>query len=263
MRDLATVGDKLALARTLADSSMLPQQYRKQPANLLWAMEYARSIQVDMMTAITSIHVIEGKPTASADLIAALVRRAGHKLRVWGDDREAHAQVIRADDPSFDGFKVTWTIDRAKAAGLAGKSVWRSFPAAMLRARAITEVARMACSEALHGVIYTPEELGAAVDEEGAPVAVVTSAAPVDADGHHASWAADRVSFCAWLGANGWSYDDCAAFCESLGKPRPSAMTAEARLAFFWWLDGAGAERWRAFLADRKPVKADVVEAEP
>ena len=39
-------------------------------------------------------------------------------------------------------------------------------------------------------------------------------------------------------------------------------MTAEARLTLSRWLDGAGAERWRVFLAERKPVDADVVEAE-
>ena len=39
----------------------------------------------------------------------------------------------------------------------------------MLKARAITEVSRDACSEALFGVIYTAEELGAEhVDEDGA-----------------------------------------------------------------------------------------------
>jgi hypothetical protein len=242
--ELATVNDKLALAAKLADSSMLPQAFRKQPANLLWAMEYARSIGVDMMTAVTSIHVIEGKPTASADLIAALVRRAGHKLRVWGDDKEAHAQVIRSDDPQFDGFHCVWTLDRAKAAGLASKSVWRSFPGAMLRARAITEVARMACSEALHGVIYTPEEVGAAVDGDGDPVTVATT---VVASEHDPSWEADRARFCSYLSGRGWDYEQLASFCAELGKPRPSAMTNEARHALVRWLDGGGADRWAAF----------------
>lgn len=253
--ELCTVNDKLALAVKLADSSMLPASFRKQPANLLWAMEYARSIGVDMMTAVTSIHVIEGKPTASADLIAALVRRAGHKLRVWGDDKQACATIIRSDDPHFEGFSVTWTMDRAKAAGLAGKSVWRSFPAAMLRARAITEVARMACSEALHGVIYTPEEVGAVVDGEGAPV--MQPAVVVVTSEHDASWEADRVRFCAYLSGRGWSYDDVAEFCAELGKPRPSAMTAEGRVALTRWLDGAGAERWDAFLVARAVVVDD------
>ena len=37
----------------------------------------------------------------------------------------------------------------------------------MLRARATTEVARMGAQDALGGVIYCPEELGANVDESG------------------------------------------------------------------------------------------------
>lgn len=256
---MESASNKLALAKTLADSSMLPKQYQRQPANLLWAMEYAEAIRVPMMTAVTGIHVIEGKPTASADLIAGLVRRVGHKLRVWGDDREAHAQIIRCDDPQFDGFHVVWTMDRAKSAGLTGKAVWRQYPAAMLRSRAITEVARMACSEALHGVIYTPEELGAAVDEDGAPTApvatVVVESLPHE---HHESWSKDRASFCAWLGGRGWKYEDVADFCAHLGKRRPSAMTNEARVALSRWLDGEGAERWSDFLSSR----SDTVDAE-
>lgn len=40
----------------------------------------------------------------------------------------------------------------------------------MLKARAITEVARDACEEALMGMTYTPEEMGADVDEDGIPL---------------------------------------------------------------------------------------------
>lgn len=161
---------KIEYARELAHSSLLPGQYRKQPANLLFAMEYGKSLGLDTMTTVMGVYVVEGKPTASADLIATLVRRAGHKLRVTGNDQEATAQVIRADDPDFDGFKVTWTLERAKNAGLTSKDVWKKYPAAMLRARAITEVARMAASECLHGTLYTPEEMGATVDGEGSPI---------------------------------------------------------------------------------------------
>jgi hypothetical protein len=124
------------------------------------------------MTAISGVHIVDGKPTASAGLMSALVRRAGHKLRVTGDDTQATAEIIRADDPDFT-FRSTWTMERAKAAGLAGKGVWKQYPAAMLKARAISEVARDACQEALSGVCYTPEELGASVvvtaDGEMAP----------------------------------------------------------------------------------------------
>lgn len=161
-------------AKALAVSDLLPQQYRGKPANLLWAISYGETLGVAPLTAVQSIHVINGRPTASADLIAGLVRRAGHKLRVNGDDRKAVAQIIRADDPDFT-FEAVWTIERAQNAKLVNKDTWKNFPAAMLKARAITEVARAACSEILQGTIYTPEELGANVDQDGVPVdALVT-----------------------------------------------------------------------------------------
>lgn len=156
-------------AKAMAASDLLPRQYQGKPANLLWAISYGQTLGVAPLTAVQSIHVINGKPTASADLIAGLVRRAGHKLRVNGDDRRAVAQIIRADDPDFT-FEVVWTIERAHAAKLTSKDTWKNFPAAMLKARAITEVARAACSEILQGTIYTPEELGANVDVDGVPV---------------------------------------------------------------------------------------------
>lgn len=165
----ATLPEKMDYARALAESGMLPAQYRKQPANLLYALEYAGSLGLHPMAAITGVHVIEGKPSASSALISALVRRAGHKLRVTGNDQEAVAQIIRADDPDWK-FEARWTMARAEQAGLAKKQVWRNYPAAMLKARAITEVARDACEEALSGMHYTPEELGANVGENGEPV---------------------------------------------------------------------------------------------
>jgi hypothetical protein len=158
--------EKLAYCRAFAESGMLPRQYRQQPANLLYAVEYAESLGLHPMVAITGVHVIEGKPSASSALIASLVRRAGHKLRVKSSDTQAVAQIIRADDPEFV-FEVVWTIEKARTAKLTEKDVWRKYPASMLEARATTAVARQACAEALFGILYTPEELGAEVDADG------------------------------------------------------------------------------------------------
>lgn len=160
---------KIQYAQAMAQSSLLPRQYQRQPANLLFALEYADALGVSPIHAITSIHVIEGKPSASADLIASLVRKAGHKLRVTGDATTCTAILIRQDDPDFE-FTATWTMQQATKANLTGKDVWKKYPSAMLRARAITEVCRMGAPDALYGVIYTPEELGANVDADGAPV---------------------------------------------------------------------------------------------
>ena len=154
----ASMDARMEYSRALAASSLLPKQYQKQPANVLVALEYGAALGLSPMAAIQGVHVVEGKPTASAQLIGALVRNAGHRLRVTGNDKTATATIVRRDDPEFE-FTATWTIDRAKAAGLTGKGVWKQYPAAMLKARAITEVARDACPDVLAGVAYTEEEL--------------------------------------------------------------------------------------------------------
>jgi hypothetical protein len=159
----------LRFAKALADGNLLPRSYQKNPANILWAMEYARTLNITPIAAMAGVHVIDGKPSASSALISALVRRAGHKLRVTFKDGTATATIVRADDPDFT-FISEWTIDRAKIAGLTGKQVWKNYPDAMLKARAITEAARDACQEALFGLLYTPEELGATVDGDGNPI---------------------------------------------------------------------------------------------
>ena len=156
-----TMEAKMAYVRLLATSGLLPRVYQKNPANVLWAMEYGETLGISTMAAIMGIHVIEGRPCASAGLISGLVRKAGHKLRVTPDgDKSATCTIIRSDDPTFK-FEFTWTMQRAATAGLTGKQVWKNYPAAMLMARAITEAARAACQDVLYGLAYTPEELGA------------------------------------------------------------------------------------------------------
>lgn len=160
------MNDKMQYAQALAQASLLPKQYQRNPGNVLLAVELGESLGIPPIQAINTVHVIEGKPSASSGLISALVRRAGHTLRVKGNDQSATAEIIRSDDPDFT-YSVTWDMGRARNAGVTGKDNWKKYPAAMLKARAITEVARDACQEALMGVQYTPEELGAVVDEEG------------------------------------------------------------------------------------------------
>ena len=167
----ASVPDRMRYASALAEASLLPPAYRAKPANVLLALEYGAALGIAPMAAIQGIHVIEGKPTASAGLIGALVRKAGHRLRVSGDDQHAVCEIVRGDDPDFT-FRSEWTMDRARAAGLTGKQVWKNYPAAMLKARAITEAARDACPEALSGVNHTAEELGDDSPAEAFPTTV-------------------------------------------------------------------------------------------
>jgi hypothetical protein len=186
---VVSLNDKLRYAESLAQSGLLPAQYRKQPANVLYATEYGEMLGLAPLAAITGLHIIEGKPTASSGMVSALVRKAGHRLRVTFDRKTmtAVATIHRADDPDFE-YRAEWNMERAKKAELTGKKVWKQYPEAMLKARAITEVARDACEEALNGVHYTPEELGVEVDEDGAPISV--TAVRVDEPQERPDWEA-------------------------------------------------------------------------
>lgn len=175
IRTQDSLADRIYYAQTLAESGLLPKQYRKSPENVLYAVEYGRGLGLNPIQAMNSVHVIEGKPSPSSGLIGAMVRKAGHKLRVRVERGQsgpvAIAQIIRSDDPEWT-FESRWDMDRARRAGVAGKQVWKAYPEAMLKARAITEVAREACEEALLGFSHSAEEMGAEVDEDGNVVAV-------------------------------------------------------------------------------------------
>lgn len=163
----AALHEKMEWSKAMSTGSLLPQQYRQNPGNLLFAAEYADNLGVGRIHVLTSIAVINGKPSPSADLMAAMVRTHGHKLRVYGDDTQATAELIRSDDPDFT-FTAVWDIAKAQKAKLWGnKGPWSQYPAAMLRARAISEVVRMGAQDVMAGGIYTPEELGAVVNADG------------------------------------------------------------------------------------------------
>lgn len=176
-----TLQGKMAYARLLATSGLLPRAYQKNPANVLWALEYGEALSISPVVAMLGIHVIDGRPAASAALISGLVRRAGHKLRLRGNDSSATCEIIRADDPEYT-FSFTWDMKRAAQAGLTGKDNWKKTPAAMLQARATTECARAACQDVLFGLAYTPEELGSELLEDelanGVVESVMNQAAP-------------------------------------------------------------------------------------
>lgn len=152
----------------LAPSTILPTAYRGNAANAFVAAETGAALGLEPLQALASIAVINGRATLSSDLMAAVIRRAGHTLRIVENSPESvTATLIRADDKAFK-FEVTWDKDKAMKAGLWGqKGPWSQYPTQMLRARAITEVARQGASEALMGMIYSPEDFGATITDTG------------------------------------------------------------------------------------------------
>lgn len=151
---------QIEMAKALAVGDLLPQAYRNKPANVLIAMGLGQAMGLTPAESLYRIDVIQGKPVASAELIASMVRKAGHRLRVQTDDagKRVKATIVRADDPDYEHTVVrdqAW----AQQMGLASKDNYKKQPLTMLQWRAITAVARLACPDALYGVAYDPSEL--------------------------------------------------------------------------------------------------------
>lgn len=189
--------DRLQHAQAVAQSTLIPDGYRNQPANVLWAMDLADALCIPFPQVMQTMVVMRGRMTMSADIMAAVVRRAGHKLRVREQGMSVTAALVRQDDPDYE-FTATWDEAKARRAGLWGqRGPWTQYPAQMLRSRAITEVCRQGASDALAGTLYSPDELEPtesnpnAADVEAAAAARHASAA--DAASAQADLALDKA----------------------------------------------------------------------
>jgi hypothetical protein len=159
MSELA-IPDQVRYAEFVTTGDMIPAAYKNKPANAVIAIGLGQAMGLSPAESLYRIDVIQGKPTASAELIASNVRKAGHKLRVTVDEANTSvtATIYRADDPDYP-HSVVRDMAWAAKMGLQSKENYKKQPLTMLQWRAISAVARLACSEALYGVQYTPDEL--------------------------------------------------------------------------------------------------------
>jgi hypothetical protein len=146
-------------------SGLLPSHI-KSPEQAVVIMLKGRELGLPPMYALSTIGVINGKPVVAAEVMASLVYRhhGDEALRVvQSDERVCSLEYRRRGwaEPQTYSFD----IEDAMRAGLLGSQVWQKYPAAMLRARCISAVARMAFPDVISGV-YTPEELGGSVQVE-------------------------------------------------------------------------------------------------
>lgn len=129
----------------------------KSAAQAVVKIARGRELGLGPMESLSSLHVVEGKVTMSAQLMAALAQRAGFRYKVT----ELTDQICRLMWFDADGEQLgpsEFTMHDAHRAGLARRQNWRKYPKAMLQARALAAGARLYAAAALLGV-YDPDEL--------------------------------------------------------------------------------------------------------
>lgn len=160
----ANLAPAAELARMVADTEFVPKAMRGKPDVIAAAIMYGDEIGVGPMQALAAIHVVDGRPFPSAELLRGLVLGAGHSLAV-AESTGARCRVIGRRRGEADGTEVVWTIEMARAAGLAGKGAWRTYPRAMLLARASADVCRMMFPDVVKGLGRIPDEAPDVADD--------------------------------------------------------------------------------------------------
>ena len=168
---VSSVDDLARLARVFAASGLFGRAGNQETQVAECAIRLMAGMEAGFspFASATGVHIINGRPAFSANLLAQAVRRhPDYDYRVL--EKTATACKIRFLSRGEVLGEELFTIDMAERAGLLKNPTWRSYPEAMLFSRALTAGMRTHCPDALGGhPAYTPEELG---DADVVPVTV-------------------------------------------------------------------------------------------
>ena len=141
------------MAKAVSDSGLFGI---KSEAAAFSLMCIAQADGIPPIKAAVQYHIIDGKPSLKSEAMLARFQASGGKIR-W-KERTPQRCTLWLEHPQAGEIEVTWDIERAKAAGLAGRNTWKAYPAQMMSARCISEGIR-ALYPACVGGFYTPEEV--------------------------------------------------------------------------------------------------------
>lgn len=181
------VGEIHQLGQTLASSGYFPDA--KTAAQAVVKVLAGREMGFAEFVSMAGVHVIEGKPTIGAHLLASAIKRSGkYDYKIVRLDRTAcelqFLQLAGGQWKPADGPTIALTlqefIDSGVAIGKNGvKDNWKRNPDDMLFARAISKGYRRYCPDLSGGLlVYTTEEMDGGEDNPPQLQASPTPATP-------------------------------------------------------------------------------------
>ena len=134
------------------------------------------------IASMKGVFIVNDQVTYSSNLIAAAIQKSGkYRYRVTKLDKTGCAMKFyeRSGERWEEVGESTFGPEDATAAKSNTKAVYQQFPRNMYFARALTNGARWYCAEVFGGPVYTPDEFGASVDDDG-EVIQIPAAPPMD-----------------------------------------------------------------------------------
>jgi hypothetical protein len=152
-----TFEQAMKFSHMLAESDLVPKDFRGKPGNCLIAMQWGSELGLKPLQALSNIAVVNGRAALWGDAVIALVRSSPLCEYVQESD-DGHTATCRAKRRGEPEQVVTFSMEDAKQAGLAGKQgPWSQYPKRMRQMRARAFALRDVFPDVLRGMPVAEE----------------------------------------------------------------------------------------------------------
>lgn len=142
----------LEVCKVIADSDVVPKDFRGKPGNVLVALQMGAEVGLPPMQAIQSIAVINGRPSMWGDALLGLVQASG-LLEDIVEDNDGKVATCAVKRYGRATHTQTFSLEDARKAGLIGKQgPWSQYQTRMLQMRARAFALRDVFPDVLKGL---------------------------------------------------------------------------------------------------------------
>lgn len=171
----------LTFSSYLADSDLVPKDFKGKPGNCLIAMQWGAELGLKPLQSLQNLAVINGRPALWGDAVIALVLASPVCEYVTEDD-DGHTATCRVKRKGSPEQIRTFSVEDAQKAGLLGKQgPWTQYPKRMRQMRARAFALRDVFPDVLRGMPVAEEVMDTPTERFMGPAEVV---APTQLDAY-------------------------------------------------------------------------------
>lgn len=156
----------MQMAKALAESTIVPQTYQKNPSNCLIAIEQAQRMCISPLMVMQNLFLIQNKPSWSSKFLIASIN-ASNKFDMelqYDETKDKNGKPYSCtawtmkNGRRIEGMEVNMQIADDEGWTKKNGSKWKTMPQLMLRYRAASFFSSLNCPELTMG-LYTKEEI--------------------------------------------------------------------------------------------------------
>jgi hypothetical protein len=166
------------MCKALAGAGLIPATYREKPADMMLVVMSGAELGLPPMASLRLYHVIEGVPRLGAEGVRAIIIQSPDCEYFEFAESSPERAVWIGKKVGRPEKSITWTMERARKAGLAGKATWQKSPEDLLNARASMQLGRLIWPHIVAGLISREEAMDGPIDVEWTEAPKFSAPAP-------------------------------------------------------------------------------------